>query len=121
MFFFTKGFYKHGRIILGTKELLRLHLAETPDGAANSGGGSRADGVGAAGQGLLAATAVPDTDSVTLHGILAAECASVGSVLRNFNLLDLLPQRGTITGTVLAHNPRHGALKSSLRCNSASD
>lgn len=39
---------------------------------------------------------------MTLDGVLAAEGAGVGSVLRDFHLLHLLPERGTISGTVLA-------------------
>lgn len=35
---------------------------------------------------------------------LAAECASISRVLRDFHLLHLLSKRGTITGTVLAHD-----------------
>jgi len=46
---------------------------------------------------LLAAPAVPDADSLTLDGDLSAECAGVAGVLRDFHLLDLLPQGGTIS------------------------
>ena len=35
---------------------------------------------------------------------LAAERARVGGVLRDFHLLDLLTQRGTVTFPVLAHH-----------------
>ena len=37
-------------------------------------------------------------------GHLSAESAGVLSVLADFNLLHLLTQRGTVTGTVLAHD-----------------
>ena len=38
---------------------------------------------------------------LSLHLILSAEGAVVFTVLRDFHLLDSLPQAGTITGTVL--------------------
>jgi len=56
---------------------------------------------GATSESLAAALAVPDAHSGPLDGVLAAEGARVASVLRDFHLLDLLPQRSTITGTVL--------------------
>lgn len=55
------------------------------------------DGVGTTGDGLVAALALPDTNSLALHGVLAAEGADVTGVLRNFGLLDLLTQRGTVS------------------------
>jgi len=61
--------------------------------------------VGAASLHLLAVAAVPDADSLPLHGILAAERARVLGVLRDLNLLDDLTQRGTVTGAVLAGDP----------------
>ena len=33
---------------------------------------------------------------MTLDGVLAAECAAVSCVLRNFDLLDLLAEGGTV-------------------------
>lgn len=45
---------------------------------------------------LLASLAVPDASRVPLHGDLAAECASVFAVLLDFDLLDLLAERGTV-------------------------
>jgi hypothetical protein len=45
---------------------------------------------------------VPDANRLTAHGVLAAERAGEAGVLRDFHLLDLLAQRGTVTGTVLA-------------------
>ncbi len=45
---------------------------------------------------------MPDADACATHGILAAERARKGSVLGDFHLLDLLTQRGTVTGAVLA-------------------
>ena len=55
------------------------------------------ENVGATGDSLLARLAVPDTGGVTLDGVLAAEGAEVAGVLRDFNLLHLLTERGTIT------------------------
>lgn len=55
------------------------------------------DGVGATSGGLLAALAVPDTDSLALNGVLSAESAGVLGVLGGFHLLDHLPQRGTVS------------------------
>ena len=61
--------------------------------------------VSTTGRRLLAGTAVPDTGSGALHGVLAAERASVGSVLGDFDLLDDLTKRSTVAGTVLTNNP----------------
>jgi hypothetical protein len=51
---------------------------------------------------LVAWSAVPDTGSASLHGGLSAELAHVLGVLRDFHLLHLLTERGTITGSVLS-------------------
>ena len=53
---------------------------------------------------LEAGAALPDADSLALDGILAAEIASVLGVLGDLHLPDLLTQRCTITGAVLADN-----------------
>jgi len=67
------------------------------------------ENVGATGDSLLARLAVPDTGGVTLDGVLAAEGAEVAGVLRDFDLLHLLTERGTITvGSLLVHV--HGPL-----------
>ena len=66
------------------------------------------EGVGTTGDSLLARLAVPDTGRVTLDGVLAAEGAGVAGVLRDFNLLHLLTERGTIaveSMLVLVHDP----------------
>jgi hypothetical protein len=63
------------------------------------------EGVGATGDSLLARLAVPDTGGVTLDGVLAAEGAEVAGVLRDFNLLHLLTERGTITGVLVSRCP----------------
>lgn len=65
------------------------------------------EGVGATGDSLVARLAVPDTGGVTLDRVLAAEGAGVAGVLRDFNLLHLLTERGTITeGFTLECCPR---------------
>jgi len=45
-------------------------LAETTSGGANGSGSSGGQGPGTTGHGLLAATALPDTDSLALDSIL---------------------------------------------------
>lgn len=52
----------------------------------------------------FASLATPDADTSTFHCIFATEAAGVLSVLGDFNLLDHLPERGTITSTVLSYN-----------------
>lgn len=85
--------------------------------------GNVRDRVGASGGGLAAGSAVPDTDGGALDGVLSAELADVAGVLCNLacsvsarlsqrecpgrahlHLLDLLTERGTVTGTVLSRN-----------------
>ena len=46
---------------------------------------------------LLARSASPDADRMALDCVLAAECACVSCVLRDFDLLDLFAEGGTIT------------------------
>jgi hypothetical protein len=55
--------------------------------------------VGTAGNGTLARFAVPDASRVALDSGLAAEGASVTSVLADLHLLHLLSQGGTVTGS----------------------
>lgn len=55
--------------------------------------------------GLVAGLALPDANHSALHRVFPAKAAEVFRVLTNFDLLDLLTQRGTITGAVLADNP----------------
>jgi hypothetical protein len=55
------------------------------------------DGVGTTGDGLLAALALPDANSLALDGVLSAEGADVAGVLRDFHLLHLLTQGGTVS------------------------
>jgi hypothetical protein len=55
------------------------------------------DGPGTTSNGLLAGLALPDSDSSTLDGVLSAEGAGVAGVLRDFHLLDLLTERGTVS------------------------
>lgn len=85
--------------------VFRLDLGDFPQttqSRAHGSGGGSGDGVGTSSNSLPAALAVPDTGGVALDGGLSAEGAGVGSVLRDFHLLDLLTERGTISGTVLS-------------------
>jgi len=58
------------------------------------------DGVSSSSDGLLAGLAVPDSGGVTLDRGLSAEGAGVLGVLGDFHLLDLLTERGTVTGCI---------------------
>ena len=80
-------------------------LTQTTDGGAYSHCGSSVEDICATSLDLLAGLAVPDAHSAALHRVLAAEAAEVFGVLADLDLLDLLPQRGTIAGAVLADNP----------------
>jgi len=81
------------------------------------------DCVSSAGSDLVAGFAVPDTDGGALDAVLSAELAHVAGVLcdlhgvvsecfsrlrssgrAHLHLLDLLTERGTVTGTVLSGN-----------------
>jgi len=95
---------RHNAVNLVQGHLSRLELAQTTNGRADSGGGSSAEDVSTASNGLGARLALPDTSSLALHAVLAAEHASVLGVLGDLDLLDLLTQRGTIASTVLADN-----------------
>lgn len=59
--------------------------------------GDLRDGVGATGNNLVAALALPDTNGLALDGVLAAEGADVAGVLGDFHLLHLLTQGGTVS------------------------
>lgn len=61
---------------------------------------------------LLACLAVPDTGRVALDGHLAAECACVSRVLGDFDLLDLLAERGTVA--VMQKEVHQYTIKASL-------
>lgn len=80
-------------------------LTQTADGGTHSYCGSSVEDVCAASLGLLAGLAVPDAHSAALDSVLAAEAAEVLGVLADLDLLDLLSQRGTVAGAVLADNP----------------
>ena len=47
--------------------------------------------------GLLARPTLPDSDRLTLHRVLPAECANVPGVLGDFDFFHLLSQRGTVS------------------------
>jgi len=79
-------------------------FAQTTDCAADGSSGRGGHCPSATRDCFLARTTRPDPNSASLHGILAAECASVASVLSDFHLLNLLTQGGTITSTVLPSN-----------------
>lgn len=55
------------------------------------------DSVSTTGNSLVAALALPDTDSLALDGVLSAESADVAGVLGDFHLLHLLTQGGTVS------------------------
>ena len=63
---------------------------------------SRGENVGATGDGLVAAAAVPDADDRTLHRVLPAEDARVLGVLAHLHLLNLLTQRRSVPHAVLS-------------------
>ena len=47
--------------------------------------------------GLVAAAALPDANSLALDSVLAAESADVAGVLGDFHLLHLLSERGAVS------------------------
>lgn len=65
--------------------------------AKNCQGFNLRDSPSTSGNGLAAGTALPDTNSSALYGVLAAECADVTGVLSDFHLLHLLSERGTVS------------------------
>lgn len=52
----------------------------------------------------ISSAALSRVFGINIDSYLAAELASVGGVLGNLHLLNLLTQRGTITSTVFANN-----------------
>ena len=87
------------------RRLLLGVLAETADGGAHGDRGGGVEGVRPARLGLLAAGALPDADSLALHGVLAAEVAEKLGVLGHLLLLHHLAEGSTVTGAVLADDP----------------
>jgi hypothetical protein len=77
-------------------------VTKTTDAGAGSQGSSSAGNPSTTSNNLGATTALPDTDSGALHGVLTAEGASVLGVLGDFDLLDLFAGSATVTGAVLA-------------------
>jgi len=71
------------------------------DGGLGGDGGGRVEGVGAAGDDLLTALALPDASALALHAVLPAEDAIVLRVLLHLHLLDVLTQRRAVTRAVL--------------------
>lgn len=93
--------------MLSTRELASGRASGDGDPSTPRGHSGRGvQDEGAASLGLAAVLAVPDADSLALHAELPAEIAQVLGVLASVGLLDLLTQRSTVTGAVLADNPR---------------
>eukprot|EP01102_Stenamoeba_stenopodia_P008562 TRINITY_DN2471_c0_g2_i1.p1 TRINITY_DN2471_c0_g2~~TRINITY_DN2471_c0_g2_i1.p1 ORF type:complete len:114 (+),score=11.39 TRINITY_DN2471_c0_g2_i1:44-385(+) len=78
------------------------NFTKTTDCASNGSSSSCVHDPSTTSHGLLATLAVPDTNSLSLNGILAAEVASVSCVLCDFNFLHLLSETRTITSSVLS-------------------
>ena len=87
------------------RRLLLGVLAETADGGSHGDRGGGVEGVRPARLGLLAAGALPDADSLALHGVLAAKVAEKLGVLGHLLLLHHLAEGSTVTGAVLADDP----------------
>ena len=82
--------------------LLRiLQLLETSNGGTNSRRSRSTELPASTSDLLLAASARPDTSSLSSDGVLAAERAGVSGVRRDLESLGDLSQRGTITSSVL--------------------
>jgi len=79
-------------------------LPESADGAADSGSSGGRNCPCSSGDNFSARTTFPDANSRPLHGVLAAESASVPCVLSDLHLLHLLTEGGTITSSVLSGN-----------------
>ena len=75
-------------------------------GSEHSDGSGSAEDIGAASHGLTArlAAALPDASRLTLDTVSTAERALVLGVLGHLHLLDDLPQRTTVPGSVLTDN-----------------
>ena len=84
-----------------------LDLAETGHGGTASDRCRGREGPGATRHDLAAGLtlALPDADGDALHGVLAAELASVLGAGLDFDLFAQLTESGTVTGTVLTGDP----------------
>ena len=80
--------------------LLLDSFAETSNGGSHGDGAGSVQSVGAAGFHLVATTAPPTTDSLTLDRIFTAKVAEILRVLRDFLLLNDLTEGGPVTRTV---------------------
>ena len=80
--------------------LLLDSFAETSNGGSHGDGAGSVQSVGAAGFHLVATTAPPNTDSLTLDRIFTAKVAEILRVLRDFLLLNDLMEGGPVTRTV---------------------
>lgn len=81
-----------------------VHFAKTTNCWSDGGCGCGRVHPCAASNNSLASFAWPDSDTRSLHGILAAECAGVFAVLGNFDLLDHFTQWRTISCAVFTNN-----------------
>lgn len=80
--------------------LLLDSFAETSNGGSHGDGAGSVQSVGAAGFHLVATTAPPNTDSLTLDRIFTAKVAEILRVLRDFLLLNDLTEGSPVTRTV---------------------
>ena len=95
---------KNPRIPTAGRSLLGV-LAETADRGSHGDRGGGVERVRPARLGLLAAGALPDADSLALHGVLSAKVAEKLGVLGHLLLLHHLAEGSTVTGAVLADDP----------------
>ena len=80
-------------------------LLQSGHGALGSEGSRSVEFPGSSGDGLLAAVALPNANASPLHIHFPAEGTGVSRVLLDFELLHDLPQRRTISGTILTSDP----------------
>ena len=81
-----------------------LQPAKTRNVGSDRDGRGSTEGVASAGHDLTTGSAFPDAGTLSLDVVLAAKDASVGRVLRDFNLAQQLSQRRTVSGSVLARD-----------------
>lgn len=79
-------------------------LPQPTDCAPHSHSTSSVQSVGTACLDFPTVLAAPNANSFPLHRILPAKFAEIFAMLTNLHLLNLLPQTGTITGTILSND-----------------
>lgn len=84
--------------------LLVFQLLQSSDGRLYCDSRSGVVGPGATSDGFHAGATMPDPHSSSFHLGFATEGASVLGVLAYLNLLHHLPEGGTITGPIFAHD-----------------